>query len=828
MGSNWWTKFLFVVALLLLAARTLTPTFAPMLGEQYKKPNYLPAYKVKFETDDKGKLVKDKDGNSKIVYQKYKKGKSKGQVVKDENGKPQPVFAKKNGKCQLDYRYEPIYEFQPAYVVDAKTKQVKLDPKTKKPVIQKDKAGKVVYKKAADKTPVLKKDASGQFIIRKGKDGKPVIQKGTSVPMRNGKPTHKLDKGFLVPFVKGEAAFQIDSSGKYKVYTKYVMVPQLDNKGQEIKKNGKVVMVRAAMTNEAWSECILPNWYRKLIPYKQTLRLGLDLQGGTHLVLRVDVDKAIARKVGRLAEDLISFLVKRKKLLTRASDIFHDPSQMFVEVKIPSSKQLAVEKAVRKWRDTVQIRPHASKKDIYTFAFNPEKVKKDREASVTQAIEIIRGRVDSLGVSEPSISKFGDTDIVIQLPGLKNPQRAKELIGKTAMLTFHVVEDDHTDSTVVYNAMKKDAPKGVTAQFTSYNRPADAKKPLGYDRFFISTNKRALSKWIKKWNKSLLRGFADRKYARQYMLMLGQYDTGQKNKVDMPWRTYFLWREASITGEMLEEARPQLDPQTNTPEVGLNFNLLGADKFESMTGAHVGHRFAVVLEGKVNTAPVIQTKIGGGSARITLGGGKGYEDSLQEAKDLAFVLKSGSLPAPVDILYEKTIGPALGFDSIRRGVLSVLLGLGLVLIFMILYYRGSGFNALIALVLNMVFIMAVMASFGAVLTLPGIAGILLTVGMAVDANILIFERIREELRAGKAVRVAVQNGYEKAFVTIVDANITTAIAGIVLYQYGSGPIRGFAVTLLIGILCSVFTALFVTRMVFELFVSRKTVNKLSI
>ena len=247
-----------------------------------------------------------------------------------------------------------------------------------------------------------------------------------------------------------------------------------------------------------------------------------------------------------------------------------------------------------------------------------------------------------------------------------------------------------------------------------------------------------------------------------------------------------------------------------------------------MTGAHVGERFAIVLEGKVDSAPVIQTEIGGGRARITLGGMKSYEEILQDAKDLAFVLKSGSLPAPVDILYEKTVGPALGKDSIRRGWQSILFGALGVLIFMLFYYRSSGIAADFALALNVLFILAVMAGFGATVTLPGLAGILLTVGMAVDANVLVFERIREELRLGKTIRVGINNGYDKALVTILDANITTAIAAIVLYQYGSGPVRGFAVTLLIGIVCSVFTALFVTRLLFEFVVTKFRPKNLSI
>ncbi len=720
MGSNWWLKFAFVVFLILLAIRALVPTFF------FKKPQYMPVFKVQYKTDKNGKLVLDKNGKPIVLYERYKSGKKKGQIVKDRNNRPIPLFARnKDGWCIPEFEY--------------------------------------------------KKDAKGRKVLLRDKQGRPV--------------------------------------------KKYVMVPVLDAEGQVVKKNGRPVMKKEFMSDEVWERCYLPWWYKKFFPYKKMLRLGLDLQGGTHLVLRVDVDKAIQNKASRLADDLTVFLLE-KKMIKKKTDVFHDPDKAEIEVTVSTKDITKFRNAVEKAWDYVKTYS-TSKPNVYIIRFTKQYLKKSKESAVSQAIETIRGRVDALGVSEPSISKYGDTQIVIQLPGLKDPRRAKELIGKTALLAFHIVEDDAPAASKIYSEMKKDKPVGVNALVTSYSRPNGAAP--GTDRLFWSDDKHLLQRWIAKWNRKLARS-----YDRKYKLFLGPYEIGDKTKGVHYWRTYLLWRKASLTGEGLEEARPQLDPEMNRPEVGLNFNRKGADIFEKMTAAHVGHRFAIVLEGKVDSAPVIQTRIGGGKARITLGGMKSYEEALQDAKDLAFILKSGSLPAPVDILYEKTVGPGLGADSIRRGVLSLIIGFILVILFIAVYYRASGLNANLALFLNILFVMGIMAGFGAVLTLPGMAGILLTIGMAVDANILIFERIREELLAGKVARVAVQSGYEKALTTILDANITTAIAGIVLYQYGSGPIRGFAVTLLIGIFCSVFTALFVTRLVFEFFLRNNTSKNLSI
>lgn len=666
--------------------------------------------------------------------------------------------------------------------------------------VEKDSKGNVVYEKhtTGKKKGQVVKDANDQSVpvFERDKQGKCIVSSWTK------------DK----------------KTGEQK--PKLVQVPLRDKNGKIVKNGKKPVMTFARMTVAVWERCYLPGWYKKFFPYKQKIRLGLDLQGGTHLVLRVDVNKAIINKSSRLGEDIADYLLKEAKLITDKRKVYADPYRPRVEIVIKESDKANSmrNKIEEKWPN-VKV-TSGSKSGQYFARYRDEYVTQAKSAAVTQAMETIRNRVDSLGVSEPSISRYGETQIVIQLPGLKDPRRAKEIIGKTALLAFHVVEDDGNAAMSVFQQMDGDKkkPKGLQKVVTQYTRP-DGRTP-GTDRFFWHEKRKVLEGWIKSWNRKLSVG-----KNRKYRVYLGRYNRnsdGNTDKKAQPWRTFLLWRVASLTGEELEEARPQIDPDMNRPEVGLNFTRKGGVLFETMTGAHVGHRFAIVLEGLVDSAPVIQTRIGGGRARITLGDMKSFEESMQDAKDLSFVLKSGSLPAPVDILYEKTIGPGLGKDSIDRGVRSLLIGFLLVVFGIAVYYRASGLNANLALFLNILFVMSMMSSFGAVLTLPGLAGILLTIGMAVDANILIFERIREELRAGKTVRVAIQQGYDKAFVTILDANITTAIAGIVLYQYGSGPIRGFAVTLLIGILCSVFTALFVTRLMYNLILGNRNTQSLSI
>ena len=293
------------------------------------------------------------------------------------------------------------------------------------------------------------------------------------------------------------------------------------------------------------------------------------------------------------------------------------------------------------------------------------------------------------------------------------------------------------------------------------------------------------------------------------------------------WRTYYLHKVAQVTGEYLDDADVGYD-QYGKPEVDFKFGRAGERRFRALTRANIGRRMAVILDNTIRSAPVIQSEIGA-RGRITLGGGlRSPKEVLQEAKDLVAVLKAGSLPAPMRPEMQLLVGPQLGKDSIRTGIWSIIIGGILVVLFMIAYYRFSGVIADIALTLNVLFILAILAGFDARLTLPGMAGIVLTIGMAVDANVIIFERIREELAAGKKPRAAIESGYERAFWTIMDAQLTTAIAAVVLMQYGSGPIKGFAVTLLIGILCSVFTAVWVTRLVFDYMAQRTKLERLSI
>ncbi|RME23577.1 MAG: protein translocase subunit SecD, partial [Deltaproteobacteria bacterium] len=301
----------------------------------------------------------------------------------------------------------------------------------------------------------------------------------------------------------------------------------------------------------------------------------------------------------------------------------------------------------------------------------------------------------------------------------------------------------------------------------------------------------------------------------------------KETQLEVEYRTYYMFRETAMTGDYITDAYVRPDPETGRPEVSLNFDRIGARKFEKLTGAHVKERMAIVLEGEVSSAPVIQTRIGGGRARITMGSGGDYNEILSEARDLAAVLRAGALPAPVRILEERTVGPTMGEDARRQGSYALAIGMALVVIFMVFYYKLAGLVADLALVLNAVFILAVMAAVQATLTLPGIAGIILTIGMAVDANVIINERIREELRLGKTPRAAVEAGYSHAFWTIFDANFTTLIAAVVLWSYGSGPIKGFAVTLFIGIFASMFTAIFVTRLVVD-FLTTKLKVQLSI
>jgi len=503
----------------------------------------------------------------------------------------------------------------------------------------------------------------------------------------------------------------------------------------------------------------LPGWWVKFFP-EEKIHLGLDLQGGMHLVLEVESDKAVENTAERFAQELkdelgsehIRFrLVERQggdrvKLLLPADQDWQKVAQL-IKDKFPLLE--VVDRDVT--QDQLQV----------ILKIEADQVRHIKKLAVDQGLETIRNRIDQFGVSEPDIRTQGENRLLIQLPGIKDPQRAIDLIGKTALLEFKLVDEQQ-----------------------SVEQALQGKLPTG-DKIY---------------------------YGRRVDPVTGQVSRN----------TYLLKDRTLLTGEYLTNAEVRIDTQYNRPYVALSFDDRGARLFEKITGEHVKERLAIVLDDNVYSAPVIQDRISGGNAIIE------GQFTMEEAKDLAVVLRAGSLPAPVKILEERTVGPSLGRDSIRKGLFSMAVGGVLVVAFMVVYYGGSGIIADLALVLNIILIMAGLAALRATLTLPGIAGIILTIGMAVDANVLIFERVREELRLGKTTKAALDSGYSKATLTILDANVTTLIAAIVLFQFGTGPVRGFAVTLSLGIVASMFTAIFGTRLLFDYLLQKRKMKTLSI
>jgi len=494
----------------------------------------------------------------------------------------------------------------------------------------------------------------------------------------------------------------------------------------------------------------LPSWWTN-----KKVSLGLDLKGGIHLVMGVDLDVVLENTAGRFADELRRSLSGESITAVNVAK----GEGMAIEAEFPDDVSMkAAEALVKEKFPQLAVSRRSGLKLSLTLTDVEKSYIKDMTAR--QALETIRSRVDMFGVAEPDIRPQGDDRIVIQLPGMDDPKRAVALIGKTALLEFKLVDNTRTPEWALANGI----PAGMEVLY---------QREVGRD--------------------------------------------GTERRVP-----YLLKKVPLMTGEGLTDARVTRGGRMGEPEVAITFDSRGARQFERVTGEYVKRRMAIVLDGMVHSAPVIQNKIGGGRAVIT---GTFTED---EARDLAVALRAGALPAPVSVLEERTVGPTLGADSIQMGLRAGLLGLGAVLVFMGIYYRRSGLVADAALLFNFPIILAVLAGFGATLTLPGIFGLILTLGMAVDANVLIFERIREELRAGKTPKAAVAAGFGRAFWTIFDSNLTTLITAMVLYQFGSGPIRGFAVTLSVGIISSMFTAIFFSRVVFDISLSGRRLDRLSI
>jgi len=529
--------------------------------------------------------------------------------------------------------------------------------------------------------------------------------------------------------------------------------------------------------------------------FQKKIQLGLDLQGGLHLVYEVNVDKAVSDKVDRLASSIEDRLIKDKGA-TGLSVSREGRDDIVATFKNPSDVGKLDDDILRENRKALDLVDRNATTGVVRLRLDPDQVAEVREYALRQGIETIRGRVDKLGVAEPTIIKKG-TDIIVELPGLKPAdfERIKSIIGRTAQLEFKIVDDgsDYMTRKVAPEAKKVGAALGIEVLPDEWTEKDSGK--AHEDVYLRSKSRDALMKFFAGLPPDL-QVPADREIG--YEEMQGRGSDGEVTP-DRYWRTYLLHKRAGLTGEYLQNADQTWDQQTGRPEVSYELDRQGAP---------------------LNSAPVIESRIGA-RGRITLGGFGDPFRLQQEAKDLVAVLRSGALPAPLRKTFETQVGPTMGRDAVEKAKQSMYIGAAAVVLFMLIYYRLAGFIANIAMVLNLLYMLAILAGFEASLTLPGIAGLVLTVGMAVDANIIIYERIREELRLGKSVRTAVDAGFARAFWTVFDAHVTNFVAGVVLYSYGSGPIRGFAVTLLVGIVTNLFTSYWMSHWMFDGLVGRR-------
>ena len=481
------------------------------------------------------------------------------------------------------------------------------------------------------------------------------------------------------------------------------------------------------------------NWY-----LDNRLNLGLDLQGGSYLLLEVQTDVLIQEEFENFS-DTIRIIARENRIKINNIEKIND------ELKIRFNTSENLDDVKKSFLQNYRSVNFNINKNIAIISTDAMYKKSIQDAAIKQSLEIVRKRIDESGTKEPLIQRSGKERILLQLPGVKNPERIKDLLGKTAKLNFHMVDDDDSNS--------------------------------------LSLN-------IAPFGKMIL------------------------SDIDIQDIKYLLEKKSRVGGENLIDANASFAP-TEGHAVSFRFDTTGAQKFGKATSENIGKRFAVVLDGVVITAPVINSAITGGSGIIT------GNFTSQEATDLAVLLRAGALPAPLEIVEERSVGPGLGADSIAAGKIASIIGMILVCIFMILIYGSFGFIANISLIANLFIIIALLGTIGATLTLPGIAGIVLTIGMAVDANVLIFERIKEENTKNKKIYETIKKGFDRALSTILDANITTLIASLLLFVFGSGPIKGFSITLSLGVIASMFTALMLTNLLVHLYISfnsKKEIN----
>jgi preprotein translocase subunit SecD len=503
----------------------------------------------------------------------------------------------------------------------------------------------------------------------------------------------------------------------------------------------KLIVIAAVVGLSVWA----------FYPPDQKVNLGLDLKGGVHLVMRVQTEQALRVETETTVERL-------REALSRAN-------VQYAKLEVTGATEFVVEgvqddQAFRQSAaDAETVFSRSAGAGRYTFTMRPNVASQLREEAVNQALQTIERRVNELGVAEPIVARHGAADqILVQLPGVTDVDRAKEIIGRTALLELKLVEQGSFPT------------REAALQAVNNNLPPDQE------------------------------------------VLPGSEAAGGTGGT--PGTVYYIVRRVpAVTGRDLRNARPTLD-ENNLPAVSFSLNSDGARRFGDFTNQNIGRGLGIVLDGRVFSAPTIQS-------RITDEGQITGSFSTQEAQDLSLVLRSGALPAPLTILEERTVGPSLGQDSIRSGVTAAIGGLIFIVVFMLTYYKLSGLNAVVSVVLNLVILLGLMAYLGATMTLPGIAGFILTIGMGVDSNVLIFERIKEELATAKGVRAAVNAGFDRVWWTIVDTHVASLIAAAFLFQFGTGPIRGFATTLTIGLLANVFTAVFVSRTMFELLLTRR-------
>ncbi len=529
------------------------------------------------------------------------------------------------------------------------------------------------------------------------------------------------------------------------------------------------------------------------LPQKK-INYGLDIQGGLHIVMGVDIEGSLKEKTRRMAEDLHKFMTE-KNVVGFGSVKAAEAEEPEIEVEVVSGNGSDISDFISEnYAGVLQVLSTSDKKIVVHFL--DTWLIRYKQEIISQSIETLRNRIDEFGVAEPSITAQGDDRILVQLPGIEDAKHAKDLINRTAKLDFMMVSED--------------SKAGELQQWI-----ADAEKAGDY-----SLGKLSYSDYVKRLNEDLRD-----KLPEKTVVHFGLADNAKKMEAGkIP---YLLRTDTGLTGEDLQDASIGFD-EYGAPTVDLSFNPIGAKKFGDLTGNNVGKLMAIVLDKVVKSAPVIKTRIGNGRAQITLGSaGKDRQALLDEAKLISTALKAGALPASLQQLEERTVGPSLGKDSIDRGIKASLIGAILVIVFMVVWYKSFGLFANLALAFNILILLAVLTSLGATLTLPGIAGIALTVGMAVDANVIIFERIKEELQKGAQLQGAIREGFARAFSAIFDSNITTAATCVVLMYYGTGPVRGFAVSLIIGLAASMFTAIFVTRTFLDLFIGKMKM-KLSI